>query len=141
MISDGTMGAIFSVCLAAVILGHFVFAIVQVFFWPWLCRRVTKLTDEEIESSRFLGRSIASYNASIGLGMALSLRLLENGSDRFWDGELLIPADGAFLSVQMAVMAFIAATALVGAMGTSGKTILIARFSPAAAAFLILAFG
>lgn len=128
----------FSILLAAVIIGHIAFAFIQVFFWPWLCGRITDLTAEEAESSRFLGKSIASYNASIAVGLLLSLRLVEDGFAKFLSGDLVNPEHGAFVGVQMTVMAFIAATAIVGALGTKGKTILVMRFLPAAAAFFVI---
>jgi len=107
-----------------VIVGHLLFAYAQWFRWPRVCKKLTSLTDTEIENTRFLGRSIASYNASIGVGLFLSL-FLENQTERL---------------VQLAVLAFIALTAMVGNSGARGNLILFARLLPAALAFLLLAY-
>ena len=113
---------LFYLALIAVIGGHFAFAYMQWFKWKGLCRSVTDMSDEAIEQSAFLGRSIGSYNASIGVGLLLSFRL----------------SDTAEYRVQLAVFAFIVLTAAVGAMGTKGNRILILRLLPAALAFILL---
>ncbi len=128
-------GWAFSVSFVIVVVGHFAFASMQFFCWRWLCGRLTNLTPGEIENTAFLGKSIGSYNASIGLGLLLSLKLVYGAYGLLCSGKLLSSASGAFLGVQMAVMAFIALTAVVGALGTKGPTIWIARFSPALIAF------
>lgn len=83
---------------------------------------MTDLKGEEVEKTAFLGRSFASYNASIGIGLVLSFLL--DGQREAW--------------VQGVVLVLIVATAAVGASGTKGNTILIRRLLPAAVALLLL---
>lgn len=106
--------------MVAVIFGHFFFAYGQYSRWPELCGKLTDLKGEEIEKTAFLGRSFASYNAAIGVGLVLSFFLEAN----------------AKFSVQAVVLALVVVTAAVGASGTKGNTILIARLAPAAIALL-----
>jgi uncharacterized membrane protein len=116
------MTIIFFGLLTLVISGHFFFAYQQWFKWPQLCGKLTELTGSEIENTAFLGRSIASYNASIGVGLLLSLRL--DDIPQAW--------------VQGVTLLLITITAAVGAVGTKGNSILIARLMPAALALLTL---
>ncbi len=109
---------VFYAAMTAVILGHFYFAYQQWFKWPDLCAELTGLGGEAVEDSAFLGRSIASYNASVGIGLAASFRLGE--APQAW--------------VQGVTLGLIVATAAVGAAGTRGNAILIARLLPAAVA-------
>ncbi len=111
--------------LAAVIGGHFAFAYAQWFRWQDVCERVTDFNVEEVNRTRFLGRSIASYNASIGLGLCFSFLL--PGSSQSW--------------TQAFVLAFIVLTAMVGSAGTRGNFIFYARLSPAALALVFLILG
>ncbi len=112
------------ICFALVLLGHIVFAIMQWSFWPRLCKRLTGLEGTEIDKTKFLGRSFASYNAAIAIGLLLSLRL-----------DVDVQA-----KVQLVTLGLIAITALVGNAGARGNTILFLRFLPAAAGCLILAY-
>ena len=110
------------VCMVLVIAGHFAFAYMQAFKWDWLAKRLTNLDGPEIASAAFLGKSIASYNAAVGAGLALS----------FWlEKALHVP-------VQAGVLLAIVLTALVGNAGTKGNSILLARLAPAAAALALL---
>lgn len=109
--------------MALVIGGHILFAYRQWFKWPELCAKLTDLTRDEALKTAFLGRSIASYNASIAVGLALSFLL--DSSAQAW--------------VQGVTLALIVATAAVGNAGVRGSTILVARLAPAAAALAVLA--
>lgn len=106
----------------AVVIGHVFFALGQWFAWPRVCKKLTDFSDETIEHTAFLGRSIASYNAAIAVGLLMSLSLPEELQS----------------SVQAVVMALISATALVGWMGTKGNSILYVRFLPAFIAMVLL---
>ena len=109
--------------LAVVILGHFGFAYLQWFKWPGLAKSLTKLPEGALETSASLGRSFASYNASIAVGLLLSFRL----------------EDPTRMSAQAVVLALIVATAAVGAAGTKTNRILKFRLTPAAAALVFYA--
>ena len=106
----------------AVVLGHFYFAYKQWFKWPELCADLTELEGGEVAKTAFLGRSFASYNASVGLGLNLSFRL----------------STEAIFSVQAIVLAMIVATAAVGSSGVRGNKILVGRLAPAAFALVFL---
>lgn len=108
--------------MAVVIVGHFLFAYLQWFRWRQVCKRLTDFTPDEAIKAAFLGRSVASYNAAIAVGLLLSFLL----------------AHDTQLYVQGVVLALIVLTAVVGATGTRGNAILIARLLPAAAALLLL---
>lgn len=116
------MTFLYTIAIIAVIGGHFFFAYGQWFRWKRICARLTHLTETEAEKTASLGRSFASYNASIGVGLCLSF---------------LLPAETE-LTVQGVVLALIIVTAGVGAMGTRGNTILLARLLPAAIALVLL---
>jgi len=113
----------YNIVLLSVIFGHFFFAYAQWFKWPMLCEKLTELRGEEIEKTSSLGRSFASYNLSIGLGLLLSLLFLDSAI------------------IQGIVLALISLTALVGASGTKGLTILLLRFLPAIVALGLLVAG
>ena len=113
---------VFYLAMVIVILGHLYFAFKQRFRWRELCEQLTELREPEIEKTAFLGRSVASYNASIAVGLGASFGL----------------AEGPQAWVQAVVLALIVATAAVGASGTKGNTILIARLLPAAVALIAL---
>lgn len=113
---------IFGIAMFLVIAGHFAFAYLQWFDWEALTGRLTKMSPDSVAEAAFLGRSIASYNAAIGLGLLLSLKL--EARARFF--------------TQAVVLACIVVTAVVGAMGTEGPSILIARLAPAAFALAAL---
>ncbi|WP_298921629.1 DUF1304 family protein [uncultured Roseobacter sp.] len=106
--------------LLTVILGHFIFAYLQWFKWPGVCKRLTDLANEEAIKTISLGRSFASYNGAIAIGLCLSF-LLPEGSQR--------PS-------QAIVLALIVGTAAVGASGTKGNMIIKYRLMPAAAALV-----
>lgn len=116
---------IFRFAMLLVIAGHFYFAYKQWFDWPALTKDLTTMSDAAVAEAAFLGRSIASYNAAVGLGLALSF---------------LLAARARFF-VQAVVLLCIVGTAAVGAMGTEGASILIARLAPAAIAFAALLAG
>lgn len=118
------MSIVLYAALMAVILGHLFFAYQQWFKWPDLCEKLTDLRGEDIEKTAFLGRSIASYNTSIVVGLLLSFRL--DDAPQAW--------------VQGMTLALIVATAAVGATGTRGNAILIARLLPAAVALVALIY-
>ncbi len=101
--------------LAIVIGGHLLFAYKQWFNWEGICEELTDLTRAEALKTAFLGRSFASYNACIGIGLLLGL-LLESPV-REW--------------VHGVVLALIAVTAFVGALGTKGNKIRNFRLFPA----------
>lgn len=113
---------IYLIVLLAVVGGHFFFAFGQWFRWPAICRKLSKLTEDEAKKTKTLGRSFAAYNASIGLGLCLSFLLPE--APRDW--------------TQIVVLALVAFTAAVGASGTEGNTIFLARFAPAVVALFFL---
>ena len=113
---------IYLIAMLAVVGGHFFFSFGQWFRWPEICRKLTKLTENEAEKTKPLGRSFAAYNASIGLGLCLSFLLPEGPRD--W--------------TQIVVLALVAFTAVVGASGTEGKTIFLTRFAPAIVALIFL---
>lgn len=108
--------------LAAVVIGHFIFAYGQWFRWLDICKKLTDLTEDEAQKTISMGRSFASYNASIGLGICLSFLLPE--TQRHW--------------TQGVVLALVVLTAAVGASGTKGTTILVRRLLPAAVALVFL---
>ena len=114
------MTILFYLAMLAVIGGHFFFAYGQWFKWPDLCKELTDLEGQEVDKTTFLGRSIASYNASIGAGLLLSFLLVNEA----W--------------VQGVTLALIVATAAVGASGTKTNTIRNLRLLPAAAALVLL---
>ena len=116
------MSLLFYLLFSLVIVGHFFFAYQQWFKWPELCAKLTEFTGSEIEKTAFLGRSIASYNASISVGLLLSLLLAEPGQ----------------AMVQGVTLLLVVATAVVGAQGTRGNSILIARLAPALLALITL---
>ena len=113
---------LFYFAIAAVIGGHFFFAYSQWFKWPRLCEKVTYLEGPEIEKTAFLGRSFASYNASIGLGLTLSFKFEDDS--QVW--------------VQGVTLALIAVTAAVGASGSKGTLIRNFRLFPAIVALALL---
>ncbi|MCG7519503.1 DUF1304 family protein [Ruegeria sp. Ofav3-42] len=113
---------LYYLALAAVIIGHLVFAYAQWFHWQRVCERLTIFDAKEIEKTRFLGRSIASYNASIGVGLCLSIFLPD--ISQAW--------------TQAVVLGFIVLTAMVGNAGARGNFILYTRLSPAAIALVFL---
>ena len=109
-----------------VILTHILFAGMQGFLWPVVAKRLLKIEDQDaIEKTATVGRSFASYNFSIAIGLGLSFHLSES----------------VVLDVQITVMALIVFTAIVGFLGTRSKVILAARFLPAVAAFGLLFIG
>ena len=108
--------------IAAVIGGHFFFAYAQWFRWPKVCEKLLGLLEPEAERIAPLGRSFASYNASIAVGLCLSF---------------LLP-DPSRILVQGVVLTLITLTAVVGALGTRGNTILLGRLIPAVAALLAM---
>lgn len=115
------------VFIAIVIGGHFFFAYQQWFEWPELFNSLAIVASEDHkaiagDNTGFLGRSIASYNASVGLGLLLSILLGKPA--RHW--------------VQGMILFFIVLTAAVGASGTAGYAILVARLLPAAIALVLL---
>lgn len=116
------MQIIYLLLLVAVIAGHFVFAQRQWFNWPFVAKKILGYPDEIHEITAGVGRSFASYNASIAVGLCLSF-LLEPVS-RHW--------------VQGVVLALIVLTAIVGTQSTKGNFILYFRLSPAAAALIAL---
>lgn len=116
------MNAVYLLFLLCVIIGHFYFAYLQWMQWPTMCKRLTDLEGEQVSRSAFLGRSIASYNISIAVGLLLTF--------------LLQPESR--IGVQAVVLAFIVLTAMVGAAGTKGNSILFSRLMPAALALLLL---
>ena len=125
----------------AVIGGHLFFAYGQWFKWPKLCEALTNLRDDEVERTAFLGRSFASYNASIALGLALSF-LIEYASEAGSEDAPQMGAHGAIEDwVQGVVLVLIVATAAVGASGTKTNTILKFRLLPAAVALALLLVG
>ncbi|MEM7224092.1 MAG: DUF1304 family protein [Pseudomonadota bacterium] len=128
--------ALYGALLAFVIFGHFKFAKLQWFHWDALCEKLTDLRDEEIKRTAFLGRSIASYNASIGVGLILSLLLAPNMEDLVPRPEVGLPAPVVW--VQGVVLALIVATAAVGSSGVRDNSILKGRLLPAAAALAVL---
>jgi uncharacterized membrane protein len=113
---------LFYLAMLAVIGGHFFFAYVQWFKWSKLCEKITDLNIDEIKNTAFLGRSFASYNASIGTGLILSFLLVDK--PQVW--------------VQGVILALIALTASVGAAGTSDNTIRNYRLLPAVSALAVL---
>lgn len=115
------MNYFYWMAMAAVIGGHFFFAYLQWFRWPYICKKLTNFSEEEIKGTAFLGRSFSSYNASIAVGLCLS----------FW-----VPVPYQVFT-QSAVLLLISITAAVGALGTRGNTILIVRFMPASVAFVV----
>ncbi len=119
------MTMLFNLAMFAVIAGHFGFAHLQWFRWDRVCAKLTDLTPEEAVRTAFLGRSFASYNASIGLGLGLSFLL----------------AEGAREWVQAVTLALIVFTAAIGAAGTRGNLILLARLAPAAVALAMTLFA
>lgn len=116
----GTLGLLYKLALIAVIAGHFFFAYGQWFKWPRLCEKLTDLKGTEVENTEFLGKSFASYNFSIGVGLLLSLFFFDNPG------------------VQAVVLALIVLTAFIGSMGTKGSTILLLRLTPAVIALILL---
>lgn len=116
------MTYLYLLVLLAVVGGHFFFAYGQWFQWPNICKRLTHLTEGEAHKTTGLGRSFASYNASIGTGICFSFLLPEPPRD--W--------------TQGVVLAFVVATAAVGASETKGNTILVTRLLPAAIALVLL---
>lgn len=113
---------IYIIIMTFVILGHLMFAWKQWSAWCDIARELTDFDKTEIRKTKFLGRSIASYNASIGFGLTLSFLL--DGRSEVW--------------VQGVVLALICATAAVGASGTRGNRIIYFRFTPAAISLLLL---
>ncbi len=105
-----------------VIGSHIFFAYGQWFKWPELCKKLTDLEGIEVSKTAFLGRSIASYNASIGVGLLLSF--------------LLDSSSGAW--VQGVTLALVIATATVGSISTKGNFIRNYRLLPAILALLCL---
>ena len=71
------MNYLYFLALLAVVCGHFFFAYGQWFRWPDICKLLTNLTEGEALNTASLGRSFASYNASIGAGICLSFLLSE----------------------------------------------------------------
>lgn len=118
------MQYVYWIFLAAVIGGHLFFAYGQWRKWPDLCAKLTDLDKDGVRNSAFLGRSIGSYNACVGIGLLLTFRL---------EGR-------AEADVQTVILLFIVATACVGWWGTKHRshTILIARLAPAAIALGLL---
>lgn len=116
------MNYLYLPALLIVIGGHFFFAYGQWFRWSDICKELTNLTDDEARKTASMGRSFASYNASIGVGICLSFLLPET------------PRDWA----QGVVLVLVVGTAAVGVSGTKGSTILVKRLVPAAVALVLL---
>ena len=102
--------------LAAVVIGHFIFAYGQWFRWLDICKKLTDLTEDEAQKTISMGRSFASNKATIGLGICLSFLLPETQRQR---------TQGVVLD-------------LVVLTGTKGTTILVRRLLPAAVALVFL---
>lgn len=114
---------LFQISIALVILGHVVFAGAQAFAWDAIAGALLKTTDPDlIEKTVPVGRSFASYNFSIAVGLALSFLLPETVRSK----------------VQLTVLALIVFTAIVGFIGTTSPVILLGRLLPAAVACLSL---
>ena len=95
-----------------VIAAHVLFAGMQQFRWPFVAERLLKITDPEaVASTATVGKSFASYNFGIAVGLGLSFRLPEAARD----------------DVQLAVMVIIVFTAIVGYLGTRSLVILLGR--------------
>ncbi len=116
------MTYLYLAALAVVVIGHFIFAYGQWFRWPEICEKLTDFSESEAQKTKSMGRSFASYNASIGLGICLSFLLPEIQRD--W--------------TQGVVLTFVIVTAAVGASGAKGNTILVRRLAPAAVALAFL---
>jgi uncharacterized membrane protein len=109
-----------------VILAHVVFAGMQAFRWPFVAKRLLNIEDPEaIAKTATVGKSFASYNFSIAIGLGLS----------FWISESVAR------DVQLTVMVFIVFTAVVGFLGTRSNVILLGRLLPAVATVLLLIIG
>ena len=113
---------IYWIALFCVVVGHLYFAYGQCFKWPEICKELTKLSETEAMNTKSLGRSFASYNFSIAVGLILSFLLPD--SLRSW--------------TQVVVLTLVVFTAAVGAAGTEGNTILLKRLLPAAIALVAL---
>ena len=113
------MQRLFTIALAAVIIGHVVFAGAQ-FLNLELLDGLLKNVDRDAAAP--IWRSFASYNLSIAIGLALSLRLPRDTSE----------------PIQLTVFALIVFTAVFGFIGTESPVILIGRLLPAAIAFGLL---
>ena len=83
-LDSGLLELLYKFLLICVIGGHFFFAYGQWFKWARLCEKLTDLTGGEVEKTAFPGRSFASYNFSIGLGLLLSLFFLNSKTCRQW---------------------------------------------------------
>lgn len=119
------MASLYYVSLLFVVGVHILFAYRQWFQWPKVCEALTDLEGAEVAKTASLGRSFASYNGSIAVGLLMSLSLEPNSQT--W--------------VQGVTLGFIVLTAAVGASGTKGNTILLFRLLPAAIALLLLMLG
>ena len=89
------ISSLYLIALACVIAGHFFFDYMQWFKWTGLCARLTDLSETEAVNTIGFGRSFASYNASVGAGLVLSLWL----------------AGAAEFKVQAAVLVFVVLSA------------------------------
>ena len=109
-----------------VIVAHVVFAAMQAFYWPFVTKRLLKIEDPEaVAKTATVGKSFASYNISVAIGLGLSFRISESVAH----------------DVQLTVMALIVFTAIVGFLGTRSKVILFGRLLPALAAVVMLVMG
>ncbi len=109
-----------------VILAHVVFAGMQAFRWSFVANRLLNIEDPDaIERTATVGKSFASYNFSIAIGLGLSFRL----------------SDDVLHDVQQTVMSLIVFTAVVGFLGTRSKVILLGRLLPAVEAVVLLLMG
>lgn len=114
------------ILICVVIVAHVVFATMQAFSWPFVAKRLLNIEDPDaIAKTSSVGKSFASYNFSIAIGLGLSFRISESVAH----------------DVQLTVMALIVFTAIVGFLGTRSKVILVGRLLPAVAAVLLLVMG
>ncbi len=117
------MDVFLQIMVGIVIVGHVIFAVMQAFFWPFVAKRLLKIEDAgAVAQTTTVGKSFASYNLSIAIGLGLSFRLPES----------------VLYDVQLAVMALIVFTAIVGYLGTKSIVILLGRLLPAAISLLLL---
>ena len=115
------------VLIWAVIAAHVLFAGMQAFRWPFVAERLLGIVDADgIAKTATVGKSFASYNFSIAIGLGLSLYLLSENVAR---------------DVHVAVMSLIVFTAVVGLLGTRSKVILFGRLLPAVGAVSLLLLG
>ena len=114
------------VLIWVVIFAHVVFAAMQAFRWSFVAKKLLKIEDPEaITKTAPVGKSFASYNFSVAVGLGLSFSLSES----------------AAYDVQLTVMALIVFTGVVGFLGTGSKVIFLGRLLPAAAVVALLVLG